>query len=164
MDWTSSFFNGDGCKLAKPCFSRDHRPDKRQVKIGLAMTAAKCIPFHFSVEEGNLVDTKQFKRDYLAIESRLPENALITFDRGAKSKGNWELIRNGGRDYLSAINDTTELREKIRRIDKTRCWSCLAIKVAIEYLHGGRSAARYTSTSTLTNERQRKRRREGMGK
>jgi len=118
MDWTSSFFTGDACKLAKKGFSRDHRPDKRQVKIGLAMTAGKGIPFHFSIEDGNLVDMKQFRKDYLAIESKLPMNALVTFDKGAKSKGNCELIRESGRDYLTAIKDTTELREKIRRIDK----------------------------------------------
>jgi hypothetical protein len=33
-------------------------------------------------------------------------------------KKNYELIREGGRDYLSAIKDTTELREKIRQITK----------------------------------------------
>jgi hypothetical protein len=58
------------------------------------------------------------RKDCLAIESKLPRNALVTFDKGAKSKGNCELIRAGGRDYLSAIKDTTELREKIRRVDK----------------------------------------------
>jgi len=83
IDWTSSFFNGDRCKLAKPGYSRDHRPDKRQVKIGLAMTAGKSIPFHFSVEEGNLVDTKQFRKD-----------------------------------YRTAIKNTTELRERMRQVDK----------------------------------------------
>jgi len=118
MDGTSSFFTGDACELAKKGFSRDHRSDKRQVKIGLAMTAGKGVPFHFSVEDGNLVDTKRFRKDYMAIESKLPRNALVTFDKGAKSKENCELIQAGGRDYLSAVKDTTELREKIRRIDK----------------------------------------------
>jgi transposase len=118
IDWTSSFFNGAGCKLAKKGYSRDHRPDKRQVKIGLAITAGKCIPFHFSVEEGGLVDMKHFGKDYQAIESKLAKNALITFDKGAKSKGNCELIRDSGRDYLSAVKNTAELRDKIRRVDK----------------------------------------------
>jgi len=118
IDWTSSFFNGDSCKLAKRGFSRDHRPDKKQVKIGLAMTAGKCIPFHFSVEEGNLVDTKQFRKDYRTIESRLPKTALMIFDKGANSKENGELIRKSGRDYLTAIKNTTELRERMTQLDK----------------------------------------------
>ena len=58
------FFNGNKYALAKHGYSRDHRPDKRQVKIGLAITAGKCLPFHFSVEEGGLVDSKQFIKDY----------------------------------------------------------------------------------------------------
>jgi len=118
MDWTSSFFNGDGCLLAKHGYSRDHRSDKRQVKIGLAITAGKCLPFHFSVEEGGLVDSKQFVRDYRAIESKLPVNALVTFDKGAKSAGNCKLIRSSGRDYLSAVKNSAELRERIKGVDK----------------------------------------------
>jgi transposase len=119
MDWTSSFFNGGSCNLAKFGYSKDHRPDKKQVKIGLAMTAGKCIPFHFSVEAGNLVDTKQFRKDYRAIESRLPERALVIFDKGASSKENGELIRNSGRDYLTAIKNTAELRERLKQVDKS---------------------------------------------
>lgn len=118
IDWTSSYFDGNKCKLAKKGFSKDHRPDRPQVKIGLATTAGKIIPFHFSVEKGNLVDSPHFRKDYDAIKSRLPKNALMVFDKGPKSKGNCELIRESGHDYLSAIKDTAELRAKIRPINK----------------------------------------------
>ena len=118
IDWTSSYFNGNKCSLAKHGFSKDHRPDKRQVKIGLAMTAGKCIPFHISLEEGNLVDMKHFKKDYLAFKKKLPKNTLIIFDKGAKSKGNCKMICDNGNDYLSAIRDAAELREKIKQVDK----------------------------------------------
>ena len=118
MDWTSSYLDGNKCKLAKHGYSKDHRPDRPQVKIGLATTAGKAIPFHFSVENGNLVDAPHFRKDYKAIEPRLPKDALIVFDKGAKSKGNCKLIRESGHDYLSAIKDTAELRAKIEQIDK----------------------------------------------
>ena len=118
IDWTSSYFNGIKCALAKHGFSKDHRPDKRQVKIGLSMTAGKCIPFHISVEEGNLVDMKHFRKDYSAFKEKLPKKALMVFDKGAKSKGNCKMILDNGDDYLSAIKDTAELREKIKQVDK----------------------------------------------
>jgi len=118
IDWTSSYFNGNKCSLAKHGFSKDHRPDKRQVKIGLAMTAGKCIPFHISLEEGNLVDMKHFKKDYSAFKKKLPKNTLMVFDKGAKSKGNCKMICDNGNDYLSAIRDAAELREKINQVDK----------------------------------------------
>jgi len=118
IDWTSSYFDGNKCKLAKNGFSRDHRPDRPQVKIGLATTAGKIIPFHFSVERGNLVDSPHFRKDYEAIKSRIPKDALMVFDKGPKSKGNCKLIRENGHDYLSAIKDTAELRAKIRQTNK----------------------------------------------
>jgi len=118
IDWTSSYFNGDKCSLAKHGFSKDRRRDKRQVKIGLAMTAGKCIPFHVSVEEGNLIDMKHFRKDYSTFKGKIPKNTLIVFDKGAKSKGNCKMIRDNGDDYLSAIKDTAELRKKIKQVDK----------------------------------------------
>ncbi len=36
MDWTSILYYGDMAKLAKFGYSRDHRPDKRQVTLGIA--------------------------------------------------------------------------------------------------------------------------------
>ena len=118
IDWTSSYFNGCKCPLAKHGFSKDHRPDKRQAKIGLAMTAGKCIPFHISVEEGNLVDMKHFRKDYSAFKEKLPKKALMVFDKGAKSKENCQMILDNGDDYLSAIKNTAELRKKIKQVDK----------------------------------------------
>lgn len=55
----------------------------------------------------------------MAIESRLPKTALMIFDKGANSKENGELIRNSGRDYLTAIKNTTELRERLKQVDKS---------------------------------------------
>ena len=118
IDWTSSYFNGCKCSIAKHGHSKDRRADKRQVKIGLAMTAGKCIPFHISVEEGNLVDMKHFGKDYSAFKEKLPKNALMVFDKGAKSKGNCQMILDNGDDYLSAIKNTAELRKKIKQVDK----------------------------------------------
>jgi transposase len=43
----------------------------------------------------------------------------VIFDKGASSKGNGELIRNSGRDYLTAIKNTAELRERLKQVDKS---------------------------------------------
>jgi transposase len=39
LDWTSLVLHGDKCKLGKYGYSRDHRPDKKQVTLGLAELA-----------------------------------------------------------------------------------------------------------------------------
>ena len=36
LDWTSLVLYGDKCRLGKYGYSRDHRPDKRQLTLGLA--------------------------------------------------------------------------------------------------------------------------------
>jgi hypothetical protein len=43
----------------------------------------------------------------------------MIFDKGANSKENGELIRNSGRDYLTAIKNTTEFRERLKQVDKS---------------------------------------------
>lgn len=118
IDWTSSYFTGGKCTLAEYGFTKDHRPDKKQLKIGVAMTAGKCIPFHVSIEKGNLVDMKHFRKDYSAFKEKLPKNTLIVIDKGAKSKGNCKMILDNGDDYLSAIKNSTQLRKKIKQVDK----------------------------------------------
>jgi len=117
-DWTSTFFYGTKCKLAKPGFSRDHRPDKKQIKIGLAMSDEQSIPFYYSVEKGDIVDVKQFKKDFEGFKHRLPEGALIVFNKGAKSKKNCDMITDDGYHYLTAVKDYNWVGEKIRSINR----------------------------------------------
>jgi transposase len=39
MDWTSIVLHGDKSSLGKYGYSRDHRPDKKQVTLGIAELA-----------------------------------------------------------------------------------------------------------------------------
>lgn len=119
-DWTSSFFHGIKCKLARPGFSRDHRPDKKQIKLGLAMADKQNIPFYYSVEDGDVVDAKQFKKDFEGFRHRLHKGALIVFDKGPKSKKNCEMITDKSYHYLTAVRDYEWVRKKIRSIDRTQ--------------------------------------------
>jgi len=39
MDWTSFVLHGDKCPLGKYGYSRDHRPDKKQITLGISELA-----------------------------------------------------------------------------------------------------------------------------
>lgn len=57
MDWTSVVYYGELPSLAKYGYSRDHRPDKKQVTLGVAQLAPPVnVPIAMTVEAGNVND------------------------------------------------------------------------------------------------------------
>lgn len=63
MDWTSIVLHGNKAELGKYGYSRDHRPDKKQITIGLAKLANPInIPIGMTVEPGNLTIRNISKR------------------------------------------------------------------------------------------------------
>lgn len=93
MDWTSIVLYGDKSLLGKYGYSRDHRPDKKQITLGIA-ELADCInvPIGITVEQGNLHDQKHFRKTYQQVNKRLKQGSLVVFDKGAHNIENTALI------------------------------------------------------------------------
>ena len=119
-DWTSTFFTGKKCNLAKHGFSKDHRPDKEQIKIGIAVSDKRCVGFHYSVEEGNVADVNHFQKDFERYKTKLPKGALIVIDKGAISNENFKMIQGESCHYLTACKNYESLRKAIRSVDKSK--------------------------------------------
>lgn len=103
MDWTSIVLHGDKSSLGKYGYSRDHRPDKKQITLGVSELSYPInLPIGITVEKGNVNDQTHFKKTYQQIKSRLKEKSLIIFDKGANSIENLDLIKGDGMDYLTA--------------------------------------------------------------
>ncbi|WP_319506633.1 transposase [uncultured Methanolobus sp.] len=103
MDWTSIILHGDKSPLGMYGYSRDHRPDKKQITIGVAELADPInVPIGITVEKGNLQDQKHFKKTYYQVNNRMEQGSLVVFDKGAHSKGNIDLIREDEMHYLTA--------------------------------------------------------------
>jgi len=103
FDWTSLVLHGDKCKLGKYGYSRDHRPDKEQITLGLAQLSEPVnIPIGMTVGPGNLNDTSHFRKTYKQVRKKLRRGSLVTFDKGAHSMENVELILNDQMQYLTA--------------------------------------------------------------
>ena len=118
LDFSSSFFFGNKCKLAKLGYSKDHRPDKPQVKLGLVQCGEQLIPFQYEVDEGSLHDAKQFPTIFKSIKDKLPAGSLIVFDKGPNSKENLELVAEAGHYYLTAEKMTAKMQLKINTLSK----------------------------------------------
>jgi transposase len=103
-DLTSTYFEGDGvCELAEYGYSRDHRDDRSQVVIGLAVTQ-EGIPITHRVYKGSTADVTTFApmADELRRRFRLQETVIVA-DRGMFSQDNVAELQNSGQRYILAL-------------------------------------------------------------
>lgn len=101
-DVTSTYFEGQAPHnpLAKRGYSRDHRPDCKQVCIGLVVT--RCgLPLGYQIFAGNRHDSTTLKEVVELMESRYGKAQRIwVMDRGMVSKENLDFMREGSRQYI----------------------------------------------------------------
>jgi transposase len=103
MDWTSIVLYGNKSPLGKHGYSRDHRPDKKQITLGISELAAPInVPIGITVQKGNVPDQTHFKDTYFQVNKRLRKGSLVVFDKGANSVDNIGLIRTDKMQYLTA--------------------------------------------------------------
>ena len=101
-DVTSTYFEGqaDGNDLAQRGYSRDHRPDCKQVCIGLVVTP-EGIPIGYEVFAGNRTDVTTLEEIVTTLESRYGQAQRIwVLDRGLVSQENLEFLRRDSRRYI----------------------------------------------------------------
>ena len=103
LDWTSLVLWGKQASLGEYGYSRDYRPDKKQVTVGLVELASPInIPIGLTIQPGNTNDQAHFKKTFNQVQHCLRENSRIVFDKGAQSKDNIELVLAKKLKYLSA--------------------------------------------------------------
>lgn len=102
MDWTSIVLHGTKAQLGKYGYSRDHRPDKKQITVGVTELADPInIPIGLTIEPGNLNDQTHFKKTYQQSSGSLREGSLVIFDKGANSVANTQMIRADNMQYIT---------------------------------------------------------------
>ncbi|MBU1421682.1 MAG: IS1634 family transposase [Bacteroidetes bacterium] len=103
MDWTSFVLWGTKAEIGKYGYSRGHRPDKKQITVGISQLSAPMnIPIGLTVQPGNINDQMHFKQTFLQVCPALKENSRIVFDKGGQSKDNLDLVLAHKMKYLSA--------------------------------------------------------------
>jgi hypothetical protein len=103
-DLTSTYFEGDGvCELAEYGYSRDHRDDRAQVVVGLAVTQ-EGLPITHRVFPGSTVDVSTFAPMAAELKQRfgLQETVLVA-DRGMFSAENVAELAANGQRYILAL-------------------------------------------------------------
>jgi transposase len=123
-DVTSTYFEGLGGSnpQAQRGYSRDHRPDCKQVNIALVVTRGG-IPLGYEVFSGNRTDVTTMQEIVETIESRYGKAERIwVMDRGMTSRKNVAWLQQTGRRYLIGTS-RTELRRWEREIASEHDWT-----------------------------------------
>jgi transposase len=120
LDWTSLILYGEKSPLGKYGYSRDHRPDKKQITIGLAELASPInVPIGITINAGNKSDMKHFDDTYNQIKRKLRENSMIVVDKGAGSEANLDKILKDKMKYLTLKKLNKSDDKRISVFDKT---------------------------------------------
>lgn len=101
-DVTSTYFEGEAKanSLAQRGYSRDHRPDCKQVCIGLVVTR-QGLPLGYEIFAGNRSDTTTLTEIIDTMESRYGKaDRIWVMDRGLASEDNLEYLQEGQRRYI----------------------------------------------------------------
>jgi transposase len=101
-DVTSTYFEGAAAAnpQAQRGYSRDHRPDCKQVNIALVVSRSG-MPLGYEVFAGNRGDVTTVKEIVAAMESKYGQASRIwVMDRGMVSADNLEFLQQGGRRYI----------------------------------------------------------------
>jgi transposase len=101
IDFSSTYFEGGKAELSEFGYSRDRRPDKKQINFGIS-TGINNIPTALTIQRGNNQDKKHMREILKIVPKVIPRNSLLIFDAGANTKLNKEKIRkNMGYHYLT---------------------------------------------------------------
>ena len=104
FDTTSIYFEGLGPEgLAEYGHSKDHRPDRKQVVVGIVLSR-KGYPLSCQFWEGNKADVKTLRRIIDLVKRRFRlERVVLVSDRGMVSVDNLIELEAAGVDYIVGV-------------------------------------------------------------
>ena len=100
IDFSSSYFIGDECRMGKLGYSRDHRPGNKQITYGISIGGNK-IPTALTIQNGNVVDKEHMAAMLKLCPKVLEPGSILIFDCGGNTWKNKEKILSLGFDYLT---------------------------------------------------------------
>lgn len=118
-DVTSTYFEGDadGNPKAARGYSRDNRPDCKQVCIGLVVTR-EGLPVGYEVFAGNRTDVTTLEEIVEMMEGKYGKaNRVWVTDRGIVSEENLEFLRGRGAGYLVGTPKSMLRRHEAELLD-----------------------------------------------
>jgi transposase len=102
-DLTSTYFEGHSCPLAEFGYSRDRRPDKKQMVLGLLVTD-EGLPIAHEVYNGNISDKTTLKKTIDTLKRRFQiKRCIFVGDRGLVSEENLSYLTQHEYPFIVAL-------------------------------------------------------------
>jgi transposase len=102
-DITSSFFYTDNCEIGENGYSRDNRPEREQIVIGV-VTSFEGYPIKHYVFEGNRKDETTVKQVVKQLRNEYNiEDTTFVGDRGMITKLNLDRLEGEGYAYIMGV-------------------------------------------------------------
>ena len=120
-DVTSTYFEGDATAnpQAQRGYSRDHRPDCKQVNIAMVVSRSG-LPLGYEVFAGNRSDVTTVEEIVAAMETKYGQaNRIWVMDRGMVSAENVEFLQKGGRRYILGTSRSMLRRFELQLLEET---------------------------------------------
>ena len=133
-DVTSTYFEGQAEKnpQAQRGYSRDHRPDCKQVNI--ALVVSRCgMPLGYELFAGNRHDSTTLEEIVEHIEGLYGRaNRIWVMDRGMAGEDNMKFLREGGRRYIvgTAKNSLRKFERELLAEDWRLVHEGLEVRIA----------------------------------
>lgn len=143
-DVTSTYFEGEaaGNPLAQRGYSRDHRPDCKQVNIALVVTR-EGLPLGYELFAGNRADVTTVKEIVQTMERRYGVASRIwVMDRGMASADNLNWLKASGRRYLIGSTRTV-LKQLMQEFATSTDWQSVGEGVEVKLVAGVEGDDRY---------------------
>ena len=121
MDWSSLVLWGIKAKLAKYGYSREHRPDKKQITFGITELRNPInIPIGLTIAKGNVNDQTHFQTTFEQVKDRLEIGSKVIFDKGANGKDNLNSVIAAKMQFLTAKQLNTSDDKLIKKFWKMK--------------------------------------------
>lgn len=119
IDWSSITLFGETCSLAKYGFSKDHRPDKKQINIGVANIATKKnMPLMLTIQEGNIPDVTHFETIFRQCLPYVKKESLFVYDNGGDSEKNRNQVLNAKMHLLTRKRINNSDKPQLKKFNK----------------------------------------------
>jgi transposase len=135
-DVTRTYFEGDclGNPRAQRGYSRDSRPDCKQVCLGRVVTTAG-LPLGYEVFAGNTNDSKTVETIVQALEAKYGQaNRVWVMDRGMVSADNLKFLRGRGGSYI--VGTPKALLRRFEQYLTDKDWHAVQAGVEVQPVPG----------------------------
>jgi transposase len=119
LDTTSLYFEGEyeESDILRLGYSRDQKPDKKQVNMSLDVSAHEGIPLMHGTYKGNTPDPKIVLDNIKSLKAKLkPDHFIMVGDRSAINTDTVSLLKDSGMDFLGALKMAKPLQNVVASI------------------------------------------------